>query len=222
MPIPIAASNPHADEPAKALEYLKTLEASTDFVLASQGNTTTIWTKPPPADMEGNMPITKGQALLTKEGITLDQILDSLRNSQQRFKWDPRFEGLQIVEAYDQAKEHVLLVSLQKGQWPIISGRDFVVSMKKFVESETKGYVIQSSVVDSRHGEQKGRVRGHVYVAGWIVEKSGDGFLVTYISHVNPLNLPATLLNLIATETPACCGSFVRHVEKNGPFPADE
>ncbi|KAJ3237917.1 hypothetical protein HDU81_008669 [Chytriomyces hyalinus] len=221
MTIPVAATNPHADQPAKALEYLKTLEASTDFVLSSKAKIS-IWTMPPPADMEGNMPITKGQGLITKEGLTLTQILDSLRNAQSRYKWDPRYEGLEVVEAYDNEKNHCLILSLQKGQWPIISGRDFLISTKMIVESETKGYIVQNSVVDSRKGEQKGRVRGHIHVAGWIVEKTEEGFLVTYISHVNPQNLPAALLNLIATETPACCGTFIQHVEKNGPSAADQ
>ncbi|KAI8611609.1 hypothetical protein BC830DRAFT_1140555 [Chytriomyces sp. MP71] len=220
MPFSVAASNPHVEPQVKALAYLKELEASTAFNLATKGNKTTIYTMPPPSTHEGNMPITKGQCVLQKD-FTLDQVLDSLRNADSRKKWDSRFEGLEVVEAYNENKDEVLIYSLQHGQWPIISGRDFVLTMKKVKESESKGYIVQTSVVDERKKEVKGRVRGHIYIAGWIVEKTEEGWLLTYISHVNPMNLPATLLNLIATETPACVGTFVSFLEKNGPVAAD-
>ncbi|KAJ3379026.1 hypothetical protein HDU84_007078 [Entophlyctis sp. JEL0112] len=213
------AVNPHSAVLDAGLAYLKELEAATDFVLGAQGNRTTIYSKPAGQDRPTNMPITKGQAKLAA-AISIDQVIDSLRNPETRKAWDKRFEGMELIEKYPSGD--TVIHSLQHGQWPVVSGRDFCLTFRSVKESESKAYLIFASAEDARVPEVKGRVRAKVYLVGWVIDKNpdADGWLLTYFSHVDPVGLPQALLSLIASETPACAGTFASYVEKNGPSPA--
>ncbi|KAJ3113945.1 hypothetical protein HK100_001839 [Physocladia obscura] len=213
--------HPHTDAVEAGILYLKELENATDFILSTQGHRTTIFTKPAGPDKPTTMPICKGQARLARPDITLDQVLSSLRNAEVRKKWDKRFEGMELIESYSEDRSEGLIHSLQHGQWPVVSGRDFCLVIKVFQESSEKGYVVFVSVVDDKVPLVKGRVRGHIYCVGWVVEKAADhGWDLTYFSHLDPVGLPSTLTALIATETPACAGTFASWIEKNGPMPS--
>ncbi|KAJ3025830.1 UNVERIFIED_CONTAM: hypothetical protein HDU68_006610 [Siphonaria sp. JEL0065] len=219
--------NPHTQALDDALAHLKNLESSTDFQLSLQTERTTIYSKPAPTDKPTNMPIIKGVArITTKEAITLDEIIQSLRNETGRKQWDSRFEGMRLVQVYKEDKSEVLIHSMQHGQWPVVSGRDFCIAFQS-LKQETmradasigeKGYVVFTSVIDEKVPETKGRVRAHLYCVGWVIEK-GEGendWTVSYYSHLDPVGLPTSVLSLLVNETPACAGKFAAHVEKFG------
>ncbi|KAJ3073096.1 hypothetical protein HDU98_002241 [Podochytrium sp. JEL0797] len=215
------SANPHQAALDQAFASLQEFETATDFVFATKDKKTSISTKPAPASKPTNMPITKGVTRLNKT-LTLDQVVDSLLNTASRKKWDPRFEGSSIVEQYDEQRSAVLLHSLQHGQWPVVSGRDFAIALKTVKVSETKAYLVFTSVVDAKIPEVKGRVRAHIYCVGWVIEKASDAdaWDLTYFSHVDPVGLPSALTKMVANETPACAGTFATYVEKNGPSAA--
>ncbi|KAJ3065013.1 hypothetical protein HDU98_011591 [Podochytrium sp. JEL0797] len=215
--------NTHTAALDQALASLQELETATDFVFSTKDKKTSISTKPAPAAQPTNMPITKGATRLSyKTTLTVDEVLNSLLNTASRTKWDPRFEGMQIIEQYNDQRTEVLIHSLQHGQWPVVSGRDFAIALRSVKVSDSKAYLVFTSVIDAKIPEVKGRVRAHIYCVGWVIEKApdADAWDLTYFSHVDPVGLPSALTKLIANETPACAGTFAAYVEKNGPSAA--
>ncbi|ORY49965.1 Bet v1-like protein [Rhizoclosmatium globosum] len=213
-------SNPHAEALTAAFNYLKTLEAATDFVYATDKNGAKVYSKPTTDDKPTNMPIGKGVARIAKP-FTLEQVMATIRDEKGRKQWDSRFEGMEIKDMFDGDSAEVLVHSLQFGQWPVVSGRDFCITAKNVKESDDKGYVVFTSVQDPKIPEVKGRVRAHIYCVGWVIEKAKEGegssWDLTYFTHVDPKGLPNAIVAVVANETPSCAGTLVAYLEKNGP-----
>ncbi|KAJ3063521.1 hypothetical protein HDU98_000692 [Podochytrium sp. JEL0797] len=211
-------TNPHLPALHAAFQQLQELESATDFTLATWTPTLSVFMKPSP--MGSKMPITKGVSRLHRSNLALDQIFATMRNVDVRKEWDPRFEGVRLLDTFTPAATEALIHTLQKGQWPAVPGRDFCLIAGSAQVSPTKGYSFNTSVQDARAPGVKGRVRGHVYCVGWVFEKAKDGedaWDLTYFSHLDPMNLPKAIGHVIAKETPACADSFARFVEAFGP-----
>ncbi|KAJ3191438.1 hypothetical protein HK101_007713 [Irineochytrium annulatum] len=203
-------SNPFTAELDAALAYIKEQHASSDFVAHSEAK---LGCKISMKTLPGaTLPITRGD-IVFPAGFQPQEIVTFLRDVENRKKWDGRFESATVVEMW--GEEEGLIHSLQKGQWPVI--RDFTVAFKVFREGDVT-YFIQTSVVDSRLGEVKGRVRGKV-TAGWVIKPNaaGDGSLdVSYIVNADPAGtLPAALIKMVSAETPACAGNVLELMQKN-------
>ncbi|KAJ3069789.1 hypothetical protein HDU98_007156 [Podochytrium sp. JEL0797] len=141
------------------------------------------------------MPITKGAARLHRPNLTLDQIFATMRNVDVRKEWDPRFEGVRLLDTFTPAATEALIHTLQKGQWPAVPKRDFCLLAESVQVSPTKGYSFNTS--KAKDGE--------------------DAWDLTYFSPLDPMNLPKAIGHVIAKETPACADSFARFVETFGP-----
>ncbi|KAJ3092447.1 hypothetical protein HDU96_002709 [Phlyctochytrium bullatum] len=206
-------ASPHIAALDTGLAFIKELLASSDFVPHSEAKGTKISMKTPPGAV---LPITRGETVFPAK-FTVDEILAVIRSPEDRKLWDGRFENAEILEEY--SAEEGLLHSYQKGQWPVISGRDFIVAFKVYTEGDTK-YLIQTSVTvpsDPRCAEVKGRVRGTV-TAGWILKPSATepgATDVIYIVNADPAGtLPAALVKMVSAETPACAGGVRELMEK--------
>ncbi|KAJ3202177.1 hypothetical protein HDU67_000728 [Dinochytrium kinnereticum] len=194
-------ANPHTASLDAALIYIKEQFVATDFVPHSEAKGTKISMKTLPG---ATLPITRGD-ITFGPAHDIPSILAILRSPDERKNWDARFESAEVIENYGEVEG--LLHSYQKGQWPVISGRDFIVAFKVYTEGDTV-LLIQTSVEDPRGGEVKGRVRAKV-TAGWILRPSasGSGTDVTYIVNADPAGtLPAALVKMVSAETPACAG----------------
>ncbi|KAJ3298610.1 hypothetical protein HDU76_006442 [Blyttiomyces sp. JEL0837] len=217
----IAATNPHTESLDKALTYIKQLYNNpSEFTPHTTIHNAKISNKDIPGEP---MPITKGE--MTYPGkFSRDDILITLRAVDARKIWDSRFDDYELVEEYEPGNRMCGLIhSYQKGQWPVVSGRDFLVAFKIYHEGDVTWF-IQTSVADSRFDAPvKGRVRANLTAAGWIIKPSttspGD-WDVTYITAVNPGGtLPAALARLVSNETPACAGTVLRYLEQHGVPP---
>ncbi|KAI8853867.1 hypothetical protein BC829DRAFT_439656 [Chytridium lagenaria] len=222
MPQPAHGSVPSATpiyeaELEKAYVYAVELYSATDFVHQS---TTSKGTKILMKDAPGGgsaLPITRGEGKFPAK-YTPDDILACLRHVDARKVWDSRFEDMEIIEGYgNDLKQSGLVHSKQKGQWPVISGRDFTVAYRIYRNPDNSVWFVQTSVTDPRLTEVKGRVRGHVTVAVWVIQPAPDGWDVTYIAHVDPAGtLPVALVKLVSSETPSCVGTVLDYLEKKG------
>ncbi|KAI8836657.1 hypothetical protein BJ741DRAFT_604832 [Chytriomyces cf. hyalinus JEL632] len=220
-PTTTTASNPYKQQLQTAYEHFHNLVASVnEFKLLSTASRSVHYIKPTPQSMKSSMPITKGVAEIRKD-YTLSQILDSLRNSAIRKQWDPRFEEMRIVDVYSDDRTEALIHSFQKGQWPLVPGRDFCVAMKVFKESDVQGVVLFTSVESDKIAPVKNRVRGFLYCAGFLVQKAADKWIITCITHADPKGLPLALLNKVIEETAVCVGNFAQFIEQTGPVPPD-
>ncbi|KAJ3264199.1 hypothetical protein HDU77_009038 [Chytriomyces hyalinus] len=221
QPTITTASNPYQQQLQRAYEHFQNLVASPDeFKLLSTAPRSLHYIKPTPQSMKSSMPITKGVAEIHKD-YALSQILDSLRNSAIRKQWDPRFEEMRIVDVYSKDRTEALIHSFQKGQWPLVPGRDFSIAMKVFKESEAQGVVLFTSVESDKIAPVKNRVRGFLYCAGFLVQKAAEKWIITCITHADPKGLPLALLNKVIEETAMCVGNFAQFIEQTGPVPPD-
>ncbi|KAJ3412407.1 hypothetical protein HDV05_000765 [Chytridiales sp. JEL 0842] len=203
------------NELERALTYAKDLYNATDFKPAGVSHGARIYVKDSPG--ASSLPITKG-AVTFPPAYTVDDIRNSIKHFDGRKVWDGRFESAQEVETYSDSAG--LIHSLQKGQWPVVSGRDFAVAYCTVLEGSTY-IVVQTSVSTPKIKEVKGRVRGTIIAAAWFIEPSKSvegGWDVTYITHADPAGtIPGALVRLVATETPACAGSLLEYLNKHGP-----
>ncbi|KAJ3111206.1 hypothetical protein HDU96_005906 [Phlyctochytrium bullatum] len=222
MPQPAPNSVPmvaprYQDELSKALAYAQELVAATDFVFHS---TSSKGTKISMKDAPGGsaLPITRGEGHIPAK-FSADDILACLRHVDARKVWDARFEDMDVLEDYGPNKrDSGLVYSKQKGQWPVISGRDFVVVYRIYRQPDGSVWFVQTSVDDDRHPEVKGRVRGKLFVAVWVLKPAeAGGWDVTYITHVDPAGtLPAALVRLVSAETPSCVGTAAAYLNEKG------
>ncbi|KAJ3207053.1 hypothetical protein HDU67_007699 [Dinochytrium kinnereticum] len=226
MPQPKLASVPqvtprYSDVLEKALAHAKALYANHEEFIPH--STTPNGTKISMKSLPGSaLPITRGEKKFPST-FSQDDILACLRHVEARQVWDARFEDMEVIEMYGPgSREAGLVHSKQKGQWPVISGRDFIVAYRIYRDAtDNSVWFIQTSVEDDRLPHVKGRVRGHVTVAAWIImpttSNDGDGWDVTYITQVDPAGtLPAALVKMVSSETPACAGTVLEYLEKKG------
>ncbi|KAJ3317259.1 hypothetical protein HDU76_001265 [Blyttiomyces sp. JEL0837] len=204
-------SNPNQAAIDKAFAYIKELHAATDFKPHSESKGVKISMK----EIEGStLPITRGDITFPAK-YDVESILKVVRSVDARKVWDGRFEDAKVIEEYGPTSG--LLHSFQKGQWPIVSGRDFVVTFAVIKEGEVT-YLIQTSVEDSRVPTTKDRVRATLHGAGWILTPTASGDIeVVYIAHADPSGtLPAALVRMVSADTPACAGTVLDYLNKKG------
>ncbi|KAJ3333809.1 hypothetical protein HDU76_003286 [Blyttiomyces sp. JEL0837] len=165
------------------------------------------------------LPIVRGDGVI-EGGFTLQEAYGVIRNSHCRKTWDPRYDHGESLEHFN--IDEALGYSVQKGTFPV-APRDLVtILFNRRVPG--KLYYVAASVADpTAPTEGRGRVRGDLAVAGWILsERPGGqpGLDATYIVQIDPKGtIPSSLVKLVQTQTPLCISAVSSYLNRQGPIP---
>ncbi len=131
-------------------------------------------------------------------GWTCQEFLSVLRDPGARVYWDPRFEGSRRLRVLSETD--TLVYSTQKGNYPLVAGRDFVLvtstvgcdvrGMQLFGRPEAEeGWLLFSTSVKDRMGpldKTRWLVRAKLALAGWILVPTGPSSMdVSYMVQVD-------------------------------------
>ncbi|KAJ3008208.1 UNVERIFIED_CONTAM: hypothetical protein HDU68_003187 [Siphonaria sp. JEL0065] len=201
---------PHADAVATATAYLSSLETATDFKLVSSDKSLTISTKAVP---NSTLPVIKAQVKITKQGVSFEDILAAFNlEGLLRKQWDQNLASAEVIETFA-SNEQLIHVS-QKQLNAMVSARDTSVVFKPVKESDGKGRIITTSVVDARIPEMKGFTRAHAFLVGWVFEKTEDGgWDVTLYNHSDP-KVSSFLVSKIVAGLPQLAVAFATFINQ--------
>lgn len=132
---------------------------------------------------------------LLVENRSLYEFLSALTTMGVRGNWDGRYDGGKMLKRISNSA--TLVLSAQKGQM-FVAGREFAtVNHVQYVDENTVDLIITSVEDEIIPPVARGKVRGHILLNGWRIEKKGDNLQVAYICHVDPKGIPVGNLSLI-------------------------
>ncbi|KAI9337777.1 hypothetical protein BDR26DRAFT_1008423 [Obelidium mucronatum] len=161
------------------------------------------------------LPVVKAQIKLTHP-VPFDAIIDAFKvDGDQRKKWDLNLDSAEIIDASsDEGVIEQLIHVRQKAASSLVSARDTLVLFKVIKESEARGRIVTTSVVDPRVPEVKGYTRAHAFLVGWVFEKNesgGGGWNVTYFNH-NDAKVSSFLVSKVVQGLPQVAVNFATYM----------
>ncbi|KAJ3269283.1 hypothetical protein HDV01_001612 [Terramyces sp. JEL0728] len=136
---------------------------------------------------------------LLVENRSLYEFLSILTTMGVRPKWDGRYDGGKMLKRISNSASVIL--SAQKGQM-FVAGREFATANHiQYVDENTVDMIITSVEDEMIPPVAKGKVRGHILLNGWRIEKKGNDLQVAYVCHVDPKGIPVAIFSMVQGET---------------------
>ncbi|KAJ3037771.1 Copine-8, partial [Rhizophlyctis rosea] len=218
-PAPVPA-HPHTAAVSNALARLIALnnEASASNYISSG------WTLRPTEkgviiqtkdSASGGVPIIRAEGLLKGEW-TVEEVASVIFSENGRSGWDTRIDSTSALTYY--TSNTSLVYTTHKGSL-ILSSRDYI-TVNTIVYDADVTYVIQTSVEDSYHGAQKGKVRGWITVSGWILQRVAGGVRIVYVEEIDVKGrVPGAIIKLFTTQNPLFVAYIIEYINSRGFIP---
>ncbi|KAI9349850.1 hypothetical protein DFJ73DRAFT_932611 [Zopfochytrium polystomum] len=176
------------------------------------------------------LPPVRGDGVI-EGAFTLQEAYSVIRSSNCRrtlrhqtpfffIEGDTRYDHGESIEHFN--IDEALAYSVQKGTFPV-APRDLVTAVFNRRGDGTLRYVVTSVVDPTAPSEGRGRVRGNLAIAAWILREragAGGGIDATYIVDIDPRgNIPTSLVKLVQTQSPLCIAEVSRYLNSRGPIP---
>jgi len=141
--------------------------------------------------------------------------LSVVSSSGMRRVWDTLFDTTSIIERLDTYS--ILAHVKMKAQWPT-APRDFY-TLTTVLTASKKILFFSSSVVDDKTPVSIGPyVRGHVDLAGWLIERTDHQTVrVTYVVQTDPKGwIPSSVLTAVSSQMPMLVESVAAFYDTHG------
>jgi hypothetical protein len=139
----------------------------------------------------------KGEGMIPRSA---DEITELVKDLNRKPQFDEMFESGHLIERVGEGID--ITYQRFKKMFPV-SGRDFCIVTKRFVESDGTVLLVSCSTSHANCPPVKGLVRGTLHMGVVAMKQSAEGTLTTYMTHADPGgSLPSSLVSSVQKKQP--------------------
>lgn len=139
----------------------------------------------------------RGEGLIRRSP---DEIIELLKDLNRKPQFDELFESGEVI---DQINADIDITYQRFKKKFGVSGRDFCIVTKKFIELDGTILFISCSTTHPSCPPVKGLVRGTLHMGVFVMKQTEEGTLTTYITHADPGgSLPNSIVSSVQKKQP--------------------